>query len=171
MPPFPAAAGGGPGQASCILLEVRLSAKHPHVSHQCTVPDVTSVCFLPPPPFFKPSAATSLVNTLALAPSHFAVASFIYEVDLPLQAVHSQQCPDKASSMLCPPLAAGTTCFFCLAPLFFLPSTPAFLSALILSAAIAFHREASESRKGKSGALFATWVAMPIHLALDFAAE
>ena len=93
MPPFPAAAGGGPGQASCILLEVRLSAKHPHVSHQFTVPDVTNVCFLPPPPFFKPSVATSLVNTLALVPSHFDVASFDQEVDLPLQAVHSQHAP------------------------------------------------------------------------------
>ena len=91
MPPFPAAAGGGPGHASCILLEVRLSAKQSHVSHQWTVPDVTNACVLPPSSFLRPSTAATLVNALALEPSNLEVASFNQEVDLPLQVVHNQQ--------------------------------------------------------------------------------
>ena len=91
MPPLPAAAGGGPGHASIIRLDVRLSAKQPHVSHQRTVPDVTRLCFLPPPSVPRPTSAASEVRALVLVTSHLEVASLIQEVDLPLHEVHSQQ--------------------------------------------------------------------------------
>lgn len=91
MPPLPAAAGGGPGQTSFIRLDVRLSAKLPHVSHQWTAPDVTKLCFLPPSTVLPPLSAARIVNGFAPAPSHLVVANLTQEVDLVLQAVHSQQ--------------------------------------------------------------------------------
>jgi len=57
-----------------------------------------------------------------------------------------------------------------LVPLLLLPSIPAFFSSLFLCAAIAFHLDASESRNGQRGLLFAAWVANPIHIALALAA-
>ena len=91
MPPLPAAAGGGPGQTSFIRLDVRLSAKLPHVSHQWTVPDVTKLCFLPPPIVLPPLSAARVVNGFVPVPLHLEVANLIQDVDLVLHAVQSQQ--------------------------------------------------------------------------------
>ena len=148
MPPFPAAAGGGPGQQSIIRCEVRLSAKHPHVSHQVTVPEVIRRCLLPVPTLSTMASAAMRLTALLFVLSHFDVASFAQDVDLVLQVEQSQLFPERANSMLCPPLLAGTTGLTCLGVRFFLPSTPARRSSLILCAATAFHLAASESRYG-----------------------
>ena len=91
MPPLPAAAGGGPGQTSFIRLDVRLSVKLPHVSHQWTTPDVTKLCGLPPPKVLPPLSAARVVNGFVPVPSHLEVANLIQDVDLVLQAMQSKQ--------------------------------------------------------------------------------
>ena len=91
MPPLPAAAGGGPGHIFVIRLDVRLSAKLPHVSHHWTVPDVTRLCFLPLPMVLPPLSAARLVNGFVHVPLHLEEASLIQDVDLVLHAVQSQQ--------------------------------------------------------------------------------
>ena len=148
MPPFPAAAGGGPGRLSIIRCDVRLSAKHPHVSHQVTVPEVIRRCFLPVPTLFTIASAAMRLTALHLVMSHFDVASLAQDVDLVLQVEQSQLFPERASSILCPPLLVGMTGLTCLGVRFFLPSTPARRSSLILCATTAFHLAASESRYG-----------------------
>ena len=136
-PPVPTAlclmeAGGGPGQQSFIRCDVRLSAKQPHVSHHTTVPAVISRCLLPLPASPCSPPAAMRVRALALESLHLEVASLAQDVDLPLHLEQSQQWPERASSMECPPLLAGTMGFARLGPLFLLPSTPAFPSALFL---------------------------------------
>ena len=170
MPPFPAAAGGGPEQLSTIRLEVRLSAKHPQISHQTTVPDVMSKCPLPLPALPPIASDAMRFSALLLVLSHFEVASLAQAEDLPLHMVQSQLCPERASSMLCPPLLTGIMGLICLGVRFFLPSIPACRSAFFRWAANAFHLDASESRNGKCEQLLAACVAMPIHFALAFAA-
>ena len=154
-----------------MRFDVRLSAKVPHASHHCTVPDMIKLCLLPLLTGLPSMAAATVARGFAPVPLHLEVASFAHEVDLVLHRVQSQQWPDKANSMVCPPLADGMTFFSGFDPLLFLPSIPAFLSALFLWAATALHLEASESRKGKRGWLPAAWVAIPIHFALAFAAS
>ena len=114
MPPFPAAAGGGPGQLSTIRLDVRLSAKHPQVSHHTTVPAVMSKCFLPTPSLPPMASDAMRLTALLLELSHFDVASLAQAEDLHLYLVQSQLCPERASSMVCPPLLTGTIGFICL---------------------------------------------------------
>ena len=84
-------------------------------------------------------------------PMHLDAANFALEVDLTLHLVHSQQWPDRARPIMCPPFEAGMILLVGLAALLLLPSTPDFFAALFLWAATALHLEASESRKGKCG--------------------
>ena len=103
MPPLPAAAGGGPGQALVIRFDVRLSAYVPHVSHHCNVPDSIRLCLLPP---LHPASETEACRAGVFAnppttgfgppPGHFLVANFTREADLALHLVHSQQRPVMA---------------------------------------------------------------------------
>ena len=81
-PPLPAAGGGGPGQDRCIRFVVRVSEKQPQVLHHWTVPDVTTVCFLPsvlPLPSVLDSSAVIHVLAAGLVPPHFVVASFFHD--------------------------------------------------------------------------------------------
>ena len=171
MPPLPTDIGGGPGQTLTMRCEVRLSAYVPQVSHHCIVPAITKTCFLPwlTGPVVNVAALVSRGFTPQLP--HLEAASFALEEDLGLHLVHSQQWPDRASPIVCPPLEAGILFLVGLAALLLLPSTPALFAALFLWAATAFHLEASESLKGNCGWLPAAWVATPIYLALAFTAS
>ena len=103
MPPLPAAAGGGPGQPFIMRCDVRLSAYVPHVSHHCTVPDSIRMCLLSPTTGLQSIVAAIVASGFAPVPLHLEVAKSTHEVDLALHLVHSQQWPDRASSMVCPP--------------------------------------------------------------------
>ena len=105
-----------------------------------------------------------------MEPPHLVVARVAHEEDLPLQSVHNQLCPERASSTLCPPLLTGMIGLTLFAVRFRLPSMPANRSAFFRWAAMAFHLAASESRYGWCRQLLAACVAIPIHFALVFAA-
>ena len=146
MPPFPADAGGGPGQAFTKRCEARDSEYAPHVSHHRTVPVTINTCVLPT--VVGPPRFTVEFGGLAPLPLHLEVASFALEVDLALHLVHNQHRPDRAIAIKCPPFASGMALLMGFVVLLLLPSAPNFFAALFLWAATAFHLEASESRNG-----------------------